>query len=329
MDPQQPTISPVFDHDFNSPDADLILRSCDGIDFAVHTTILRLISSVFGDMLSMPPEKNDDTAPSRPTVDMSEDAQSLRLLLKCCYPRSSWDEPELTVLLDIKRAATFAHKYNIEYLNKKASKALLRYSDVSPSLAYAVSWRFGYAEPLRAAARRSLDIPDFFKSIADSQDTIEFEEIPATALMRLYRYHCAVRPRLESAVLTNSREHPVSWVLPRLIDAQLLHGTATGNEPMCACALTVVWMCVEGLEKGLEFYVYSWWWEYVHAVIAIMQSERRPGIDTALEEPLFECMRSALSCNTCNGGAVASRVLAATRVTLRRAIEDGLHSVSD
>ena len=74
--------------------------------------------------------------------------------------------------------------------------------------------------------------------------------------------------------------------------------------------------------------MYSWWWDYVHAVVAIMQGDRRPDIDAALEEPFFDCMRSALRCGICDGAAVAYRVLTVTRKALRREIEDRLSSVS-
>ncbi|KZV61219.1 hypothetical protein PENSPDRAFT_593080, partial [Peniophora sp. CONT] len=159
---------------FNAPDADLYLRSSDNVHFAIYRAIFRLISTVFEDMLALPQALDagppsdglphidsinvDPTHVGVPIIQMFEDADSLRLLLQFGYPRSVCDEPKLLAILDIKRAATLAKKYDIGFLREKAENALLHYSGTSPALAFAVSWRFCYNESLRAAARRSIDI---------------------------------------------------------------------------------------------------------------------------------------------------------------------------
>ena len=82
--------------------ADLALCSSDGVEFKVHKIILELASSIFSTMLALPQSSLvAGDAPSRLTVNMSEDSQSLRMLLRFCYPRTFCPEPELLELVDI------------------------------------------------------------------------------------------------------------------------------------------------------------------------------------------------------------------------------------
>ncbi|KZV63948.1 hypothetical protein PENSPDRAFT_553982, partial [Peniophora sp. CONT] len=174
----------VLDTRFNAPDAEIILRSSDNIDFAVHKSILQFVAPVFSDMLSLPPAA-DTLSEERPVVEMEEDSDSLRLLLSFSYPRGFIPEPALSNLADIKRSALMARKYDIEFMRDKAERALID-SSIPPAVAYAVSWRFEYSIALRKAARRTLEQPNLFRSLADSP---EFSEVSAVAFIRLWHYH--------------------------------------------------------------------------------------------------------------------------------------------
>ncbi|KAL5637136.1 hypothetical protein ACGC1H_000950 [Rhizoctonia solani] len=57
---------------------DITLRSSDGVDFLVHSTYLKLASSVFADMIS--------TGTKKDTVLLTEDAVGVSYLLKFIYP---------------------------------------------------------------------------------------------------------------------------------------------------------------------------------------------------------------------------------------------------
>lgn len=72
---------------FDRADADLILRSCDNVDFRVYRSVLSLASPFFEGMLTL--AQPDDTragAEEPPVVQMAEDKMMLRLLLQWCYP---------------------------------------------------------------------------------------------------------------------------------------------------------------------------------------------------------------------------------------------------
>ncbi|VDB95795.1 unnamed protein product [Peniophora sp. CBMAI 1063] len=318
-------VHPVADPDFVATDAELILRSNDNVDFGVHRVVLQLASPVFRDMLSMPQSGLPDAPSPLPVVEMFEDALSLRILLKFCYPRPAHDEPQLVSLADVKRAATLAHKYDIVYMHKRAEQALLRCDDASPALVFALAWRFGYHDALRISARRTLDIPYFFKlHITKIMDAPEFTEVPATCFLHLYRYHNAVEKQLQPLLNLMAREWPIMWIRPSDVGAELLYSPAS-RDPKCACALVTAWFKLKGLDAPMEYRVYSWWWEYLFAVVSSMQRDNRPGdIEAALNDPLLPCMKTAMQCDVCEGGSISIRVLTATRVALRRTIEEYL-----
>ncbi|VDB99517.1 unnamed protein product [Peniophora sp. CBMAI 1063] len=309
-----------MDHIFDPLDAEIILRSCDGIDFGVHGNILRLISPLFEDVLA----STQQLPSSSPFIQMTEDSNSLRLLLAFSYPRTVCEEPDLHTMLDIKRTAILARRYDLKFLHTKVEQALLRYSTVSPAATFAVSWKYSYHDAARAAARCSLDEPDFFKSIAYSDEIPEFGEIPATAVLLLYRYHTSVRGQLEHVLQLNSLEHPITWISPNHIGASLQNGA----EPTCTCNMAVVWFRQPDTGGVSEWRVYSWWWEYVFAVVLSLQSERRPCVEAALDDSMPHCLRMASRCNICdNGAALAARVLYATRQALLRKIEELLGAI--
>ncbi|VDB91621.1 unnamed protein product [Peniophora sp. CBMAI 1063] len=305
---------------FNFPDADVILRSCDGVDFAAHAILLKLISPLFKDI----PRPAQQLPFLRPVIEMMEDSHSLRLLLAFGYPRTVCEVPELLTIADIKRAAVLARRYDITFLHTEVEQALARYCCVSPVIAFAVSWKFGYHNAARAAARQSLDVPDIFKSITCSDDVVGLGEVSAATLIVLYRYRVSASTQLEHVLQLNSFDRPVTWIAPSQVEALLLHEA----ESACTCTLAIVWFRQPNATRASEWRVYSWWWEYVSNVVASLQSERRPRIDDALNDPMSRCMRMASQCCICDGGVVAARVLHATREALRCEIEELLKTVS-
>lgn len=326
-----PATSSNTDSTFNAPDANLILRSSDNINFAVYRIIVRLISAVFKDMLSLP-QCPDEESSSRPVIQMFEDAHSLRLLLKLCHPPTVCDVPDLITIMDIKRAAALAHKYDIGFLHRKVEAALLTYSKDGPSLAFAVAWRFGYERMLHAAARRSLHFPDFFKTVADSRDALEYDEVPATAFVHLYRYHVAAKSEF-NYILLNSRQHPITWIDPARIGAQFMRRAAVGldDEATCGCTSEKVWFYEGGGEAVSEWRVHSWWWDYVCTVIvSLRHSECRSqpfSMEELFAEPVLRCAQAALLCSIRHDVGVISRVLKMTEHFLNEEIEAHLNAV--
>ncbi|KAA1477499.1 hypothetical protein DENSPDRAFT_754241, partial [Dentipellis sp. KUC8613] len=101
---------------FDAPDADLILRSAQSVDFRTHKVILSLASPVFRDMFSVPQPTLDDNGScflngngyvdGLPMVQMSETTTTLHYLLTAIYPFPPALPASLEEMLLVLAAAT-------------------------------------------------------------------------------------------------------------------------------------------------------------------------------------------------------------------------------
>lgn len=84
-----------FDGTEESADADITLRSSDGVHFFVHRIVLALASPVFKDILSIPHHSSVHLAPpedyreGKPVIAVTEDRTTLLHFLECLYPACS------------------------------------------------------------------------------------------------------------------------------------------------------------------------------------------------------------------------------------------------
>jgi hypothetical protein len=77
---------PVTLEPFDVPDANLIIRSSDHVDFRVHKPVLAVSSPFFKDLLSLPQPYDSKTVDGLPMVQFSEDSELLNSLLSMLYP---------------------------------------------------------------------------------------------------------------------------------------------------------------------------------------------------------------------------------------------------
>jgi BTB/POZ domain len=78
------TASPVEPIDV--PDANLIIRSSDLVDFRVHMPVLAMASPFFKDLLSYPRASDSEFVDGLPVVELSEDSELLNCLISILYP---------------------------------------------------------------------------------------------------------------------------------------------------------------------------------------------------------------------------------------------------
>jgi hypothetical protein len=71
---------------FDVPDANLIVRSSDCVDFRVHTPVLAMASSAFKDLFSLPQPSDSKSDDDFPVVKLSEDSELLNSLVSIIYP---------------------------------------------------------------------------------------------------------------------------------------------------------------------------------------------------------------------------------------------------
>ena len=67
------------------PDASIIIRSSDQVNFRVHKSVLAMNSPFFKDMLSLPQPPDDELIEGLPVVQLSEDASVLSNLISLLY----------------------------------------------------------------------------------------------------------------------------------------------------------------------------------------------------------------------------------------------------
>jgi BTB/POZ domain len=78
-----PTTSPL--PTFDAPDANIIVRSSDLVDFRVHKSVLAMTSPFFKDLLSLPQPSDSETFDGLPVVQLSEDSELLNSLVSILY----------------------------------------------------------------------------------------------------------------------------------------------------------------------------------------------------------------------------------------------------
>ena len=149
LQPLQPRLASF---PFNKPGADLIIRSSDHIDFRVQSHILLEASPIFEDMLGLPqPPSVAQDADQRPVVDVTEDAHTLDMLLRICYPI---EKKESNVTIDeIEAGLMAALKYEMALPISVLSKKLLAEVEAHPFTVWITACRIGLEEHANAAAK--------------------------------------------------------------------------------------------------------------------------------------------------------------------------------
>jgi hypothetical protein len=185
----KPEIVEPFDiSPFDQPEnADIILRSSDGVDFYVQRALLVLGSKVFEIMFSLPqgsvaiPEEGCGI----PVVSMSDDRQTLHQLLLWCDPRCT---PGIS-LRDMQRMLQVADKYDMVAMTKHVFQVLMLATPLieAESLKiYAIATRYGMEQLARKAAREVLRL-----ALDEWRYVPELRDISGATLHHLQEYHCA------------------------------------------------------------------------------------------------------------------------------------------
>lgn len=115
-------------------DADVVLRTADGADFYVHKNILRMSSTFFNTMFSIPQPETHARSPSNegPVLNSStalevlpvpEDSRALESVLRWCYPKAIHN-PASSTVAQISLALAAAQLYGMEHVVTKLTKKL-------------------------------------------------------------------------------------------------------------------------------------------------------------------------------------------------------------
>ncbi|KZV63259.1 hypothetical protein PENSPDRAFT_657446 [Peniophora sp. CONT] len=329
-----------MDDVFNAPDAELVLRSSEGVEFSVHKIMLQLASPMFSTMLELPQPISSEPSSSRPIIEMSEDTETLRLLLRLCYPRSVCAPPKLSQIKDIERAAHIARKFDIGFIREAAEHAILLAANDNAKSAYGVAYQYEYPEALlRQVARRSLGPISFVPQApryANRNDWLDglLESIlggrTKASNQSLDKYKSAAVNALGDILrLGADREHPIRFLVYHDVIEY------TGSSP-CTCDKIDLW--IESFSTGESYPegrptifkpIRRWWWSFVQDVIVDLQSAQKLSISAACDQAAPAAIECSKSCDRCKKQeeAVTRLLKDKTRYALEDEIEKRLEQV--
>ncbi|TFY50886.1 hypothetical protein EVJ58_g10846 [Rhodofomes roseus] len=158
---------------FNNPRADVVLRTCDGVDYRVRSSILAEASPVFGDIFDLARE-----APSE-ALKTSEVAD---ILLRFCYPVAA---PTFTTFSQVQDVLTAVDKYLMEGLIEVVKKHLTDFSldGAHPLRLYATAYAHRFEDVARIAAKETIGKP------LQTVYVTELESLSAGAYYWLLEFH--------------------------------------------------------------------------------------------------------------------------------------------
>jgi len=189
---------------FDNPDADVILRSADNVDFRAFKSFLSYASPFFKGMFALPQvlegDNSNEIRDGLPVVRVMEGGQTLERLLMLCYPV---DSPCLDALGDVQTLLGAAMKYNVERAEKNARKWLIssKFVESEPLRVFGIACRYGLEEEARKAATSIIG-----RQIVNEGVENDLDHITGTQLFRLLQYQKKCVEALKN-VFTN-----FSWI---------------------------------------------------------------------------------------------------------------------
>ena len=168
------------------PDANVILRSCDLVDFRVHKSILATSSPFFDDLFSLPQPSDHDVVGELPVVHLPEDAEVLNSLVAMLYPVPLELPNSVDKILTLLAAC---QKYDMTTVQSSIRAEVNRRGLLSPTGAeafrvFAMACRKRLIPEMKAAARLTLDHPITFEYLGEALRSFE-----GWALLDLSLFH--------------------------------------------------------------------------------------------------------------------------------------------
>lgn len=196
---------------YSYPDGDLILLSKDGMQFQVHSQVLRLTSGVFREMLGIPRIQSEDT---HDPIPMEENADVLEAVLDAIYPgygskhASMWStimklaEPMIAAAekYDMPSVSDMVRAYIFNVAHRPSSPADTNLH-WSPLRKYRFACRYGWEHESKIASAETLQI-----NLASPNAISELEKMNICDVLRLQALHRS-RRMLFIEALTQTRLH--------------------------------------------------------------------------------------------------------------------------
>jgi hypothetical protein len=152
------------------PDANIIIRSSNLVNFRVHKSLLALTSPVFSDLLSLPQPSDSESIDGLPVVQLSEDAELLNSLVSMLYPVRPVIPNSYEKVLYLLAAC---QKYDMVQVQSFIRAEVNRGSFPAPVgseafRAYAIASSKGLIPEMESAAALTLDHPMTFETLGEA-----------------------------------------------------------------------------------------------------------------------------------------------------------------
>ena len=153
------------------PEATIIVRSSDQVNYRVHKLVLAMSSPFFKDLLSLPQPPDAEIVDGLPMVALPEDAGLLSSLISLLYPAAI-----TPVKPDSYQRCSFAlltvcQKYEMEEVQFNIRVVVKHGRFCAPvkaeGFSYAIASGFGLVPEAKVAARLTLGQPMTFKSLGE------------------------------------------------------------------------------------------------------------------------------------------------------------------
>ena len=176
----------------NIPDANIILRSSDQVNFYVHRSLLSMSSPFFKDLLSLPQPPSDGLVDGLPVIEVPEDAGLLNNLVSLLYPirrvkPSSYEKVFALLSACQKYDMISIQSYIRDEVKLGRFPAPVRAQAFG---AYAIASSMDLVPEMEHAARLTIGQPLTFKSLGEC-----LRSFKGPALFELIRYREGNRAR--------------------------------------------------------------------------------------------------------------------------------------
>ena len=176
----------------NLPDANIIIRSSDQVNFQVHKSLLVLSSPFFKSILSTQSQATD-----LPVVQFTEDAELVNILVSLLYPIPPVIPSSYEKVFALLAAC---QKYDMTSIQSSIRAEVIRGSFPAPIgteafRAYAIASDLGLIPEMESAARLTLGYPMTFESLGEA-----LQYFKGRVLCDLVRYRKRCRDNLVSCL---------------------------------------------------------------------------------------------------------------------------------
>ncbi|KAJ3487885.1 hypothetical protein NLI96_g3229 [Meripilus lineatus] len=211
------------------PNADVVLRTCDLVNFRVHIDIMLLSSQTFKDRVPprtasahcahCPCRSHDHHRPS--VIHVHEDSHTLDILLRYIYPQN---RPTTLAVSDAAKVLKAAQSHGMVAVEQQVRECWAQLMDTHPLEVYVEAAKNRWKDDMRLAAKASLSHP------IDQEYNPVMEKMTAGTYFRLIAYH---RRCTEAALSTVTN---LDWLLREAEETKWEPSFLKFKAKTCFCA---------------------------------------------------------------------------------------------